>query len=88
MPGRAPSRAHPGDGARSHRLGNSLTTFRTSLQRPEATEPRQVLVRYFVPIVAVHALCLATLVPALFSWTAVVLCLAGVRVFEQTITLG
>ena len=47
-----------------------------------------MLVRYFVPIVAVHVLCLATLVPAFFSWTAVVLCLAGVHVFGQTITLG
>ncbi|MFM9145644.1 MAG: fatty acid desaturase, partial [Phycisphaerales bacterium] len=47
-----------------------------------------MLVRYFVPIVAVHVLCLAALVPAFFSWTAVVLCLAGVHVFGQTITLG
>ena len=47
-----------------------------------------MLLRYAVPIVAVHALCLAALVPALFSWIAVITCLLGVHVFGQTITLG
>jgi len=47
-----------------------------------------VLLRYSVPILAVHALALLVLVPAFFSWTSVVLCVAGVHVFGQTITMG
>ena len=47
-----------------------------------------MLLRYSVPILAVHALALLVLVPAFFSWTSVVLCVAGVHVFGQTITMG
>ena len=65
-----------------------MTTARIPLPRPAATEPRQVLLRYSVPILAVHALALLVLVPAFFSWTSVVLCVAGVHVFGQTITMG
>jgi len=46
------------------------------------------MLRYLVPIAAVHALALAALVPALFSWTALVACLVGVHVFGQAITIG
>ena len=65
-----------------------MTTARIPLPRPAATEPRQVLLRYSVPILAVHALALLVFVPAFFSWTSVVLCVAGVHVFGQTITMG
>jgi len=41
------------------------------------------MLRYVVPIAAVHALALAALVPALFSWTALVACLVG-----QASTIG
>ncbi len=37
---------------------------------------------------AVHALSVLVLVPALWSWTGVVLCVAGIHVFGQTITMG
>ena len=47
-----------------------------------------MFLRYCVPIVAVHLLAFAVFVPAFFSWTAVVLCVVGVHVFGQTITLG
>jgi len=65
-----------------------LNSIRIPLERPAATEPRQILLRYCVPIVAVHLLALAVLVPAFFSWTAVILCVVGVHVFGQAITLG
>jgi stearoyl-CoA desaturase (delta-9 desaturase) len=68
--------------------GPTLTTERIHLKRPAATEPRQLLARYFVPIVTVHLLALLVFVPALFSWTGVILCVAGVHVFGQTITMG
>ena len=44
--------------------------------------------RYTVPIVTVHLLALLVFVPAFFSWTGVILCVAGVHVFGQTITMG
>jgi len=65
-----------------------LNALRLPLERPAATEPRQVLLRYCVPIVAVHLLELAVFVPAFFSWTGVILCVVGVHVFGQAITLG
>ena len=46
------------------------------------------MLRYAVPVIAVHALALLALVPAFFSWTGVILCVAGVHVFGQTITMG
>ncbi|MFM7798285.1 MAG: acyl-CoA desaturase [Planctomycetota bacterium] len=65
-----------------------MTIARIPLQHPPATEPRKVLVRYTVPILAVHALAFLVLVPSWFSWTAVVACVLGVHVFGQTITMG
>ena len=65
-----------------------LTTARIPLPRPPATNPAELLVRYTVPIVTVHILALLVFVPAFFSWTAVILCVAGVHVFGQTITMG
>ncbi|MDA0803275.1 MAG: fatty acid desaturase [Planctomycetota bacterium] len=47
-----------------------------------------ILFRYSVPLVAVHALALLVFVPALWSWTGCVLCVAGIHVFGQTITMG
>ena len=46
------------------------------------------MLRYLVPIAAVHVLALAAVVPAIFSWTALVTCLVGVHVFGQAITIG
>ena len=65
-----------------------LTTARIPLPRPPATNPAELLVRYTVPIITVHILALLVFVPAFFSWTSVILCVAGVHVFGQTITMG
>jgi fatty-acid desaturase len=65
-----------------------LNTHTPALARPAATEPRAVMVRYLIPIAAVHVLALAVVIPAIFSWTAVVSCLVGVHLFGQAITIG
>ncbi len=41
-----------------------------------------------MPIAAIHLLGLLCLVPALFSWTGLVVCLVGVHLFGQAITMG
>lgn len=41
-----------------------------------------------MPILTVHLLALLVFVPALFSWTGVIVCVAGIHVFGQTITMG
>ena len=46
------------------------------------------LVRYVVPVVTIHLLGFLCLVPAFFSWTGVVVCLVGVHLFGQAITMG
>jgi stearoyl-CoA desaturase (delta-9 desaturase) len=58
------------------------------MERPAATRPTHVMARYVVPIAAVHALALAAVFPALFSWPALVACLVGVHLFGQSITMG
>ncbi len=58
------------------------------LRRPRATVPTRVLARYLVPILTVHLLALLVFVPALFSWTGLVLCVVGVHFFGQAITIG
>ena len=65
-----------------------MTIARIPVARPAATQPRQLLFRYGVPIAAVHALALLAFMPQLFSWTALAACVAGVHVFGQTITMG
>jgi stearoyl-CoA desaturase (delta-9 desaturase) len=64
-----------------------LTAIPT-LDRPSTTRPAVVLLRYTVPIATVHVLALSVLWPALFSWTGVALCVAGVHFFGQAITMG
>ncbi|MAB72045.1 MAG: hypothetical protein CMJ54_06025 [Planctomycetaceae bacterium] len=60
----------------------------TSIERPVATRPTTALVRYVVPVAAIHLLGFLCLVPAFFSWTGVVICLIGVHLFGQAITMG
>ena len=60
----------------------------TSIDRPVATRPTVALVRYVVPVVTIHLLGFLCLVPAFFSWTGVVVCLIGVHLFGQAITMG
>ena len=59
-----------------------------AVARPASTRPTAVLGRYAVPIGAIHLLGLLCLVPAFFSWTGVVVCLVGVHLFGQAITMG
>lgn len=59
-----------------------------ALKRPDATEPRRLLFRYVVPITAIHVAALLCVVPWFFSWTGVILCLIGVHLFGQAITMG
>ena len=49
---------------------------RGELSRPETTTPR-IVWRYAVPIAVIHLLALAACIPWLFSWTGVVLLVAG-----------
>ena len=67
--------------------GTHLTAIRT-LDRPTATFPTRVLLRYTVPIATVHVLALLALWPALFTWTGVLACAFGVHFFGQAITMG
>ena len=60
----------------------------SSIARPPTTQPSRILLRYCVPILAIHLLALLAFVPALWSWTGVVLCVVGIHVFGQTITMG
>ncbi|TWT88349.1 Fatty acid desaturase [Pseudobythopirellula maris] len=55
-------------------------TSPAALARPAAAS-HQIAWRYAVPIVAIHALALLAFVPWLFSWTGLVLCLAGAYVY-------
>jgi stearoyl-CoA desaturase (delta-9 desaturase) len=53
---------------------------RGTLPLPPAVTGR-IVWRYAVPIVTIHVLALAALVPWLFSWTGLVLCLAGTYIY-------
>ncbi|MCA9214369.1 MAG: acyl-CoA desaturase [Planctomycetales bacterium] len=44
---------------------------------PEATEPIKLYWRYVIPLAVVHLLTLLAFVPALFSWTGVIIAVAG-----------
>ncbi|MEI6273486.1 MAG: acyl-CoA desaturase, partial [Phycisphaerae bacterium] len=46
------------------------------------------MLRYFVPLVVVHTAAFLALMPSLFSWTALAVCIAGIHVFGQAITMG
>ncbi len=48
----------------------------------------QILWVYAIPIVLIHVLALAALVPWLFCWTGVLLMIVGVHVFGQGINIG
>jgi stearoyl-CoA desaturase (delta-9 desaturase) len=58
------------------------------LRRPSSTRPTLVLLRYFLPLIVVHAAALLAAIPSLFSWSALLICLVGVHVFGQAITMG
>ena len=58
------------------------------LPRPAATRPTAAFMRYVVPVALIHLLGLLCLVPALFSWSGVVVCVVGIHVFGQSITMG
>ncbi|MFM7261023.1 MAG: hypothetical protein ACKO3W_10510 [bacterium] len=47
-----------------------------------------MLFRYCVPIVAIHVLALLVFVPKLFSWTGLIVCVVGIHLFGQMITMG
>ncbi len=55
------------------------------LLRPSATNPVRVYWQYAINIVIIHLLALLAVLPWFFSWTGVVVCLAGLYVFG---TLG
>src|SRR5207244_1684301 len=55
------------------------------LALPAAATPRQILWPYAISLTTVHVLALLALIPWLFSWTGVILAVAGLYVFG---TLG
>ena len=57
------------------------------LAKPAATAPPKVYWVYAVPLVLIHLLALTAVLPWLFSWTGVILMVAGVFIFGQSINL-
>jgi len=66
-------------------MTHTAAPARGALARPASTHPLRVYWQYAINIVIVHLLALLVFVPYFFSWTGVVLCLAGLYVFG---TLG
>lgn len=73
----APQLAPPG-AAGAPRVGIFVPPH--PLLRPEAVTGR-IVWRYAVPLVAVHALALGALLPAMFTWTGFWLCLVGIYLY-------
>ena len=68
------------DGASApRRLGAFVgpATSKYPIPRPERTKPVRVLKPYAIGIPVVHVLCLLAFLPYFFSWTGVVLAIAG-----------
>jgi fatty-acid desaturase len=63
----------------------SSATVRLPL--PDTVEVGKVLWVYAIPIVSIHLLALAAVVPWLFSWTGLVVMIVGVHVFGQAINV-
>ena len=58
------------------------------MMRPSATIPTEVFLRYLLPVIVVHGLGMLVVLPIFFSWTGVIVCLVGVHIFGQAITMG
>lgn len=58
------------------------------LPTPDRVEWNRVMIASLAVIGAVHVLAFAAVVPWLFSWTALIVCIVGVHVFGQSITIG
>ncbi|MSQ91092.1 MAG: acyl-CoA desaturase [Phycisphaerales bacterium] len=58
------------------------------LKRPSATIPTEVFLRYLLPVILVHLLGLLAVLPFFFSWTGVIVCVLGIHLFGQAITMG
>lgn len=59
------------------------------LPRPEGTEPVQVMWRYVVVLAAIHLIALLAFIPWLFTWSGLILAIAGHFVFGMFgITIG
>ncbi len=63
-------------------------TRHASIPAPRATKPVVLFWRYALPIASIHLLALLAFVPTFFSWTGLVVCLLGVHIFGQAITMG
>ena len=74
----------------SRLIGAHITQLTTNspLLRPSSTRPTLVMLRYFVPLIVVHTAAFLAVMPSLFSWTALAVCIAGIHVFGQAITMG
>jgi stearoyl-CoA desaturase (delta-9 desaturase) len=57
------------------------------LEYPETVDPKSINWIYLIPIASIHALSLFVLLPWLFSWTGVILCVLGIHFFGQGITI-
>lgn len=60
---------------------------RPRLALPDTVEPGRIVWIYAIPIVTMHVLALAALVPWLFSWTGLIVMVVGVHVFGQAINV-
>ena len=69
---------------------NSMTTTPSTelLTRPSSTIPTELFLRYLLPVILVHALSVLAAFPMFFSWTGLIVCLVGIHLFGQAITMG
>ncbi len=59
------------------------------LQRPEETQPLQILWPYATVLATLHVLCLLAFIPWLFTWSGLVVAILGHLVFGMFgITIG
>jgi len=64
-----------------------LTTTTARLPLPDAIVPGSVYWVYAIPIALIHLLALAAILPWLFSWTGLILMVAGVFIYGQSVNL-
>lgn len=55
---------------------------------PDKVKPYKLNVTYSITIVLIHLLGLLAFVPTFFSWTGLIICILGIHVFGQGITIG
>jgi len=63
-----------------------------ALKRPSSTNPVVLFLRYLLPVFLIHVIALLAIFgmffEMFFSWTGVIVCVVGIHVFGQAITMG